>query len=257
MLISLPLPLRAAPGVDGEVAAVWWSNELTTDTGAGATSSSAGAPGFRAELWMLERYGLRGSQFHSNADQIGDEGDASTSLDVMWRAFAPTKNNFLAMGLGWQRTDLGDLGLDAATSGVRLSLEGRLGFTNAIQGYAQGSYLPSLGDGQSTASGASYTDMKGLEYEVGVAFRLAPFVALHAGYRAQEVAFTESSLVGPGSGVSPTDTLSPAAASIGGKMGFRDTLPAPEACTGCAVSGSEVDGSSASKGFFVGLGIRF
>ncbi|NIM61698.1 MAG: hypothetical protein GTO30_08605, partial [Acidobacteria bacterium] len=50
-----------------------------------------------------------------------------TSVDVMWRPFSPTQNNYVAVGLGWQQMDLNTIGLQGDTGGVRVNVDGRIG----------------------------------------------------------------------------------------------------------------------------------
>jgi len=225
--------------IDGEVGAVWWANQTDTDSSAGFTSSDAGTPGVRGDLWFFQRYGVRAGQYRSS-----DQGMDTTSIDVMWRAFAPTANNFLAIGLGWQDMQLDDSGGD--TSGMRLALEGHVGFTDLIQGYAQGAWLPRLDD--ATGAAGTYQDVDGYEYEVGVAWGAAPFMSLRAGWRESTVGFSEATVAsvgatgfqtqGGGGGVQAIQPLGPTAGPPGQAIGTSS-------------------GTAAAKGWFLGLGIRF
>lgn len=207
--------------VDGEIGAVYWANDFDSK-GVASFSSGANAPGFRAELWLFERYGLRAGQYRSDLDDYGTETADYTSLDFMWRAFSPTENNFFALGLGWQEMDLGTIGLSGDTSGARISAEGRVSVAALVYLYAQGSYLPSMDDADAVVAGLGrFEDVSGHEYELGVSWKMAPFVSLRAGYRSNNVEFTQTGL----------DPL----------LGF----------------GAEMDGEVESGGFLGGLSLRF
>jgi hypothetical protein len=186
-------PALAVGPVDGEVNALWWVNDTDVKTQAGSASGDGDAPGLRAEVWMFERYGVRAAQFSSDVSELGmNDSNDYTSIDLMWKAFAPTEHNFVAFGAGYEEMDLGLLGLDGDTSGVRLTAEGRVGFIGALYGYAQGAYLPSLGDTPSVVPLVSFRDMDGLEYELGISWKFMPFASLRAGYRQTSIDFTQS-----------------------------------------------------------------
>jgi hypothetical protein len=213
-LLASISPAAALGPVDGEVGAVYWFNDFE----APGISEDAGAPGFRAELWFVERFGVRGARFSSDPDDLGSGASSDyTSIDLLWRALSAAENSFLAVGAGWEEIDLSSIGLDGDTSGVRLSLEGRLGLIGAIYGYAQLSYLPALDDAPSVVPGLRFDEMTGLEYEAGVSWKMAPFVSLRAGYRRNSVDFT-----------------------------LDDGLP-----------GSDPEDTAESAGFLAGLGLHF
>ncbi|MCP3979279.1 MAG: outer membrane beta-barrel protein [bacterium] len=193
-------PAAAMGPVDGEVGAVYWANNY--DTGGLADLSSDGnTPGLRAEVWFLQRYGVRGSFFNTDYDDISvlDNESSYTSLDLMWRVFSPTDDNFIAVGAGWQEMDLNMVGMNGDTSGVRLSVEGRVSF-GLFYAYGQGSYMPELDDASTPTT--DLEDISGSDIEVGVAWKALPFMAVRAGYRLQNVEFTQ---VGFGDGDIDTD----------------------------------------------------
>ena len=181
-------PALAVGPVDGEVNALYWMNEAEVSTSGGNASADADAPGVRAELWLFERYGFRAAQFTSDVDEIGfSDSNDYMSIDLMWKAFAPTEHNFVAVGAGYEEMDLGLLGLNGDTSGMRLTAEGRVGFVGAVYGYAQAAYLPQLDDANSVVAGLTFEEMEGLEYELGVQWKMLPFMSMRAGYRANNV----------------------------------------------------------------------
>lgn len=253
-VLCLPLcgPVLAAGPIDGEVSAVWWANDFDTKSETASTSTDAGAPGLRAEMWMFNRYGLRASQFGSDPD--GSDGADYTSVDVMWRALSPTENNFLAVGLGWQQMDVD--GLDEATSGARVTVEGRVSLMGMLYAYGHGSYLPSLSDTDAAdPQQGEFRDLDGYEYELGVAWNAMPFMDVHAGYRVNNMSFTQEA-VAPLSGP-PGGPILPIGGDKSGNVGVEisggdDDCPD---CSPSAIVGP--NGEAESSGFYVGLGFHF
>lgn len=173
-------PALALGPIDGEVGAVWWANDFDAETGDLDDSADGDAPGFRGELWF-KKYGLRAAMYSSDTDDLNIDQDSSDymSVDLMWKAFAPTENNYVAVGLGWEELDI----LDSDTSGVRLSAEGRIGILSVLHAYGHASYLPSMDDTSSSGFDGRFEDIDGLEYEVGISWKMAPFISMRAGYR--------------------------------------------------------------------------
>ncbi|MDH3626840.1 MAG: hypothetical protein OES25_04200 [Acidobacteriota bacterium] len=215
-------PALAAGPIDGEIGAIWWANDFETTGGSTVVSGDAGAPGYRAEVWLFEDYGLRAGQYRSSLGDFSFDDAESVSVDFLWRVLSPTENNFLAVGAGWQDMDLATVGLAGDTSGARLTAEGRAAAAGFVYVYGQVSYLPSLADADATIiTDGTFEDLSGIETEVGASFKLAPFVSLRAGYRSQTIDFT--------------------------RTGF---VPLPGQPT-------SVDGEIESSGFLAGLTVRF
>jgi len=250
-LLCVPLsgPSYAAGPIDGEVSAVWWANSYDSDVQGSEASGSAGAAGLRAQLWMLNRYGLVANRFGSSPDET--DGADYTSVDFMWRALSPTENNFVAVGVGWQQMEIA--GLDQDTSGARLSVEGRFGLLGALYGYGHGAYLPALDDSDAEDPLLGrYADMDSYEYELGVAWHAMPFVNVHAGYRVNNTSFTHELVSTAGA---PGQLITTAGA--GAMTTLQEGGPAAS-CDGCAPMATSSDsGQVESSGFFVGVGISF
>ncbi len=244
----------AAGSIDGEIGAVYWANEIETE-GLTPMTTDADAPGFRAELWMLERYGVKAMQFGSDPDAGGIDGADTTSVDLMWRAWSPTENNFVAVGLGWGQMDLAPLGSNDSTSGARLSVEGRAGIAGQLFAYGSGAYLPALSDVDSAAIvGGRIEDLSGYELELGLSWRLAPFMSMRAGWRVNDMSFSEYSPESMGSG--PLLAGGPIGRS-GGNIVPLAIAPASPTLGVPMTPSSNIDGSIASSGIFVGLGFHF
>ncbi len=216
------LPAHALGPVDGEIGAVWWNNEYAVSTAGASASENAAAPGFLAELWLFQRFGLRASMYNSDLGDVGVESSDYLSADLLWRVFSPTQNNFLALGAGWTDMDLATIGLDGSTSGPRLTLDGRVGIIGVLYFYGQGSYMPALKDAPATDPGLGrFEELEGTELELGLSWKMLPVISLRAGYRTQSVDFL--------------------------RTGFT---PLPG-------QGGQMDGQVESDGFLVGLTARF
>jgi hypothetical protein len=208
------LPAAAAGPIDGEVGAVYWSNEFNVN---GAVADST-APGLRAELWFVERYGLRAAAYRSEIDGIDIETNDSTNLDFIWRVVSVSRNNYFALGAGWQQMDNAALGMEN-TNGARLNVDARIAVTPWFYFYGQGAYLPAIEDTAAVDPRLGrFEDMEAFEFEVGFAFEPAPFLSVRGGYRDCSLDYT--------------------------RLAF-DT------------QGTQLPGSVQSSGFLLGLGIYF
>ncbi len=222
VLVGAAAVVEAAGPIDGEIGAVYWNSEFNSSGVAGLTSDS-GSPGFRAQLWLFNKYGVKAGMYRTDLDDFtAIETSNYTSVDLMWRPLSPTQNNYLAVGLGWQQMDLNTIGLQGDTDGVRVNVDGRVGFGKIVFAYGEGSYLPSLSDATAlTPSLGQFESMSGYEYELGVSVKPFPFVQIRAGYRMHSVDFTQTGL----------DPL----------LGF----------------GTEMEGTAESSGFLAGLTFNF
>ena len=195
LLMSAGITTEAAGPIDGEIGAVYWNSEFDS-TGAAALASDSGSPGFRASLWLFNHYGIKAGVYKTDLDDFTSiESSSYTSLDFMWRPLSPTQNNYLAFGVGWQEMDLNSIGLAGSTSGARVNVEGRVGLGKIFFAYGEGSYLPSLDDAAATLPAlGQFQDLSGMEYEIGVSVKPAPFLNLRAGYRSHSVDFNQTGI---------------------------------------------------------------
>jgi hypothetical protein len=194
LLCTLPLSFAAGP-VDAEIGAVYWNSEYS-GSGVASLSSDAGSPAFRASLWLFNKYGVKAGVYKTDLQDFGAVEDSSyTSIDLLWRPLSPTSNNYLAVGLGWQEMDLNAIGLEGDTSGARITVEGRVGLGTLFYAYGEGSYMPDLDEAVATTIGLGrFEDLSGQELELGVSWKMAPFVNLRAGYRMHRVEFNQTGL---------------------------------------------------------------
>lgn len=160
---------------DGSVSLAWWSNNVSTNVL--DASYDVGSIGAEVEFWW-RRWGLKGSYFEADViDNDSTQGQDFLSVDLKRRIFSPTRNSFVALGLGWENIELGTVGDGADTQGARLLLEGRLALTPIFHLYGHAAWMPSLEDTQATK------DTKGREFELGLAVKPLPHISLRVGYR--------------------------------------------------------------------------
>lgn len=176
------LPARALGPVDGEVTVIYWDS--TTDTP--GASESSGNTGARAELWFLKRWGVSGSWFRpSPGGALSGTDVKTTDLDVKFRLLSPSRENFLAIGAGWQSLDVsGDV--SGSASGARVVAEGRFSI-KIVYLFARAAYAPDLGD--LTLGDGRYTNGSAQQLEGGVQIKPLPFFQIFAGYRADKATF--------------------------------------------------------------------
>lgn len=161
------------PIVDGNANLAWWSNNVSASVLDPAFD--IGTVGGDAELWWRQRWGLGGSLFRSDVVEANSAaGQDFTSIDFKRRVLSATRNNFLALGLGYESIGLG---VDGSTRGPRLLIEGRLGVTPIVFVYGQTAWLPALEDTGRIA------DPDGFELEAGIAIKPLPHLSFRAGYR--------------------------------------------------------------------------
>lgn len=185
-------PAVAAGPVDGEVTALYWASSSTIDTAPSEHSYDAAA---RAELWFVKKVGLSVSWYRPQPEDALAQVDTMqyTNLDLTWRFLSATKNNFFALGAGWQQVNAANGYLDESTTGARLVAEGRVGFVKVLYGYGRAAWLPALKDWD--FRGVPMTDGKGYEAEAGLQIKPMAFMQIFVAYRTSHTTF--DSAAGP------------------------------------------------------------
>ena len=61
--------IEAAGPVDGEIGAIYWNSEFDS-SGVAALASDAGSPGFRAQLWLFNKYGVKAGMYRTDLDDF-------------------------------------------------------------------------------------------------------------------------------------------------------------------------------------------
>lgn len=247
---ALATPAVALGPVDGHVAAVWWSHDVKAESGAADVTTDGDGPGIQAEVWLDQRFGLRAEQFRSEMDGAGSATGKATSIDLMWRPLTFSENNFLAVGLGYHFRDLAGTGVDDRTSGARMVVQGRVGVMSQLYVYGQGAFLPALGDvSTQDPQDGRLRDVKGHEYELGLSWRVAPFVAMRLGYRGANFDFDHTDVTPVVTSLqAPTGfPFAPAHPVDLDRGGASTTLGLP----------TSYEGSMDANGYFLGLAFNF
>jgi len=174
--------------VDVEGRVMYWQGDTDVD-GAVADMDGYGA---EFDLWFTNKLGVTAAVWPVSGKDLADGFDKDyMSLDVKWRLFSPTEHNYLAVGAGYQDTDISTPFGDFDTSGFRLVVEGNVGLVGILQGYGTLAYMPSMDE-----LDTEFDTGTGMEYEFGVQVKFA-VLGIYAGYRVHDVDwdFTD----GPGS----------------------------------------------------------
>ncbi len=189
--LVLAQPVHALGPVDGEVIVSLWNNHFESDLGNG--EADVGSLTASGELWFGDNWGMRAAYFESDLEETALENETRAQVELRRRFLSVSDNNFLALGLGAESIDLasGD-----STSGVRLSIAGRLALAPISYFYGRAAYLPWMEDA------GEFTGIAGSELEVGISFTPFPFVSLKLGYLVLDLDYEQD---GSGGGSARSD----------------------------------------------------
>lgn len=175
-------PAFALGPVDVEAGVFYWAS----DTSVGDVKENSDAPGAWGEVWFAKKIGVAVSRYQARPDGVLDGQDANfTAIDLKWRFLSATRNNYFALGAGWEKADLAD----DSTSSVRLTAEGRVSI-KVVSIYGRAAYLPSLADVD--YGGGRLKGDKGREVEAGLAVKPVPFFYVYAGYKSNRLDFEDA-----------------------------------------------------------------
>jgi hypothetical protein len=169
----------AAGPVDGEVVAIYWATDGDA-LGESGPELDGGALSGTAEIWLFERWGARVGLYEAEFADL-DEEVSYTSADLLAKILKLSRNNYVAVGVGWEDIELASV---VETSGPRFVAEGRVGLGGLVYGYAQVAYLADLDE----FDGGE--DVDGTEFDLGIVVEPLPFLTLRAGYRNTTIEFT-------------------------------------------------------------------
>jgi hypothetical protein len=176
LALTLPTAAQALGPLDAEAGLIWWAHDVDTDDIGNTSADGKGAYG---EIWWANNWGVTGDYFESDPDRRGVGSTTDLSIDVKRRLFSPTDNNFIAVGAGWQDTEL--LGAGGA-QGLRLTFDARVGL-GLLYVYGKAAWMPDLGNA------GIRRDIEGTEYQVGVSLTPFPFLNVRLGYRMLDLDF--------------------------------------------------------------------
>lgn len=191
VIAGLSAPALAVGPVDIELTGVVWDGNhdfnLADEGGTSFDSIGENELSFAASVWF-GKWGVAGAMYSAELEDdvfVGSRRSTDfLSVDVRRRIFEATNGNFLAIGVGWRQIDVDytDFGDSADMSGFRISAEARISLLGAVQGYAEASMFPSMGDLEGPM-GILAEDVEGYHWEAGVMIRVAPFLKLRWGFR--------------------------------------------------------------------------
>ena len=195
--IGISLSMAAGP-VDGEISIFYWDAEFARDSVLENVDTDAAQPGIQAQIWFVKKFGVRIALFSADLDDLNEDDAEYRSLDVMWRPISPTDNTYLAIGAGWQDAEFTDAGTTLTTvetSGIRASLDGRVGLGGVFSAFGRFTTLIEMDD-FTEPGGDLFRDIEGDEFEVGLIWDIIPFLDVRAGYRSVAFDYTREPIVG-------------------------------------------------------------
>ncbi len=207
LLVLVPAPALALGPVDGEFGVVYWMSDTDITIGGDSGNWNSEDIGFHGQLW-ISKWGVRAAVYKADISDLGGAQATYTHIDIQRKLIAPTENNFLAFGLGWQEIKL-EMDGSTSASGLRASAEARIGLVGVVYLYGEGAYYVAMGDFDS-----DLTNPDGWEVEVGVSFKPAPFINFRAGYRSHSLDFDTPGMA-PGTG-----SIEPSGVIIGASINF-------------------------------------
>lgn len=186
-----------------ELGLLWWDSAFDMGgQGVRLEEDDAADLGFRGELWLPQSVGFVAQYLLASTADIGQTGAGEpvilgddltyASLDVLYRIDAVSRNNYVAVGAGWELADVAVSGAFGETSGPRAILATRFG-TKAAYVYGEYAYMPQMGDMEpSFGLLEELVDVEGAEYELGAGYLFGGHVQARIGYRRTKFHMTDS-----------------------------------------------------------------
>lgn len=185
LLFAFISPALALGPVDVEVGAAYWLSDTSLDF----TEESFDVDSDDINLWgqvWVTKWGAKAAIYKTDLDHKKFESSFEinyTSLDLRYKVLELTDNNFIAVGVGYQKVEF-DSAYESSldTTGWRVSTEAHIGLGRMINFYGDGAYYFGMDDISQKGDNLAQ-DPSGWELEVGVSFKPAPFLNIRAGYR--------------------------------------------------------------------------
>ena len=180
---------RSKGTLEWEVGLTWWQSEYRMlGGGLDLQESNAGALGFRGELWFPQHFGFIGQYLPTDTADVATGADDVTyaSLDALYRLDTVSKNNYVAIGAGWEFADLTVYDTFGKTDGPRAVLVLRMGSKSAF-GYVEGAYMWKMSR-INVADDVAHDlrNIRGDEYEFGGGYVFGQHVQFRLGFRRTE-----------------------------------------------------------------------
>ena len=180
---------RSKGTLEWEVGLTWWQSEYRMVGGdLDLQDDDAGALGFRGELWFPQHFGFIGQYLPTDTSGMTPAAEDVTyaSLDALYRLDTVSKNNYVAIGAGWEFADLSVDNTFGKTDGPRAVLVIRMGSKSAF-GYLEGAYMWKMSR-INVADDVAHDlrNIRGDEYEFGGGYVFGEHVQFRLGYRRTE-----------------------------------------------------------------------
>ncbi len=185
LLFAFVSPALALGPVDVEVGAAYWLSDTSLDFAGESLSADSADMNLWGQIWVT-KWGAKAAIYKTDLDHKEFDGSFQidyTSLDLRYKVLELTDNNFIAVGVGYQKVEFDSVDASSLdTTGWRVSTEAHIGLGRMINFYGDGAYYFGLDD-ISQEGDTLARDPSGWELEVGVSFKPAPFLNIRAGYR--------------------------------------------------------------------------
>lgn len=177
---------RQPGALEWEAALVWWESDYRMAGGvAELQEDDAGDLGFRGAIWFPQHFGFVGQYLPTATGDVaaGTTDVTYISFDARYRLDTVSRNNYFAVGAGWEWSDLRVSDVFGRTNGPRVLGELRLG---SDRYFTYGEYIymwkmSRINVGDTVAP--DLRNIRGDEYEFGGGYRLGDHLQLRLGYR--------------------------------------------------------------------------
>ena len=187
LLTLCPIHAYALGPVDGEVGIGALYADLDPDDISG--NVDADTLFIYGEGSVGEHWGIRAAWYDSDVESDALSDQRRLQIELRRKLIAPTDNTFLALGAGFENTELVN-GSDS--NGLRLSAEGRIGL-GFVYFFGRVGWVPFMEDA------GNFDDITATEIDLGIHITPLPFLSIRLGYLEYELDYDNSGLVG-GSG---------------------------------------------------------
>ncbi len=172
--------------LEWEAALLWWDSEYRMAGGvAELEEDNAGELGFRGAIWFPQHFGFVAQYLPTATEDVaaGAKDVTYISFDARYRLDTVSKNNYFAVGAGWEWSDLRVSDVFGRTNGPRAMGEFRLG-TKMYFSYGEYTYMWKMSRiNVDDTVAPDLRNIRGDEYEFGGGYLLGDHIELRMGYR--------------------------------------------------------------------------
>ena len=178
------------PGtLEWEAGLIWWNSEYRMSGGGlDLQEDDAGDLGFRGAIWFPQHFGFVGQYLPTATGEVAAGATDVTyiSFDARYRLDTVSRNNYFAIGAGWEWSDLRVSDVFGRTDGPRVLGEMRLGSKDF---FAYGEYVYMWKMSRINVNDTVAPDLRNIrgdEYELGGGYLLGDHLQLRLGYHQVE-----------------------------------------------------------------------